>query len=219
MNIEKTTRVSGLVLRDLQAAGLYTRPTSRKALRLWDDISGAFMSTQFANSRFLVPYLCDFKGWALFLDADMMIRENLEALFDSLDPSKALYCVHHKFEPDETEKMDGQAQQKYSRKNWSSFMIFNCEHEANKALDLELVNSLPGRDLHRFCWLEDDLIGELDPKWNYLVGHSDPAINPANVHWTDGGPWFKGFEDCEYADEWRSMLSLWAGARNAPIWG
>jgi hypothetical protein len=106
--------------------------------------------------------------------------------------------------------MDGQAQTRYARKNWSSVILWNVDHPANKALTIELVNSVPGRDLHRFCWLEDDLIGELHPKWNWLVGHSDPEIDPAIVHFTDGIPTMQGYEDSEYADEWRAELERWA---------
>jgi hypothetical protein len=106
--------------------------------------------------------------------------------------------------------MDGQAQTRYARKNWSSFLIFNCDHPANQRLTLEMVNTLPGRDLHRFCWLEDHEIGELPQRWNFLVGHTDPAIDPACIHWTSGTPDMKGYEDAAYADLWREARDNWA---------
>ena len=160
------------------------------------------MATEFAISRFLVPTLAQ-TGWALFMDCDMMMLTNVARLFDGLDRSKAVYCVKHKHTKGPKTKMDGQMQTFYVRKNWSSFMVFNCDHPSNKALTVEAVNTLPGRDLHRFCWLQDDEIGELDPAWNFLVGHSDPSIQPKNIHWTNGGPWFREYEDVPYADEWR----------------
>lgn len=199
----------GLVLSVLRKGGLYTRPTDMRDGRLWDVISGAPMATEFAISRFLVPTLAR-RGWALFMDCDMLVMENLHMLFRNLDPRKAVYCVKHQHEPTNTHKMDGQLQTFYARKNWSSFMVFNCEHPSNKALDLEMVNSLPGRDLHRFCWLKDDEIGELDPAWNYLVGHSDPKIQPKVIHWTNGGPWFKEYENEPYSDDWRKVRDRWA---------
>ncbi|QKC67312.1 hypothetical protein EFV37_29260 [Mesorhizobium loti] len=201
--------VRGVVLTDLRTGGLYTRPTSRKDGRLWDDISDAPMSTEFACSRFMVPRLAK-TGWALFIDADMLVRRDLLALFKSADSDKAVMVVKHDHQPTATTKMDGQAQTRYPRKNWSSVMLFNCDHPANQKLTPELVNSVPGRDLHAFCWLKDEEIGALDPKWNYLVGHSDPAIDPAIVHFTDGTPAMAGYEDCEYADEWRAELARWA---------
>lgn len=225
--------VNGLVLNRLKEAGLYTRPMEMRPgvdrPIMWDVISDAPMSTQHACSRFLVPYLAKqgarikyttlsgqvkeiggSPGWALFMDGDMMVRQNMTPLFAKLDQKYAIYCVHHKYEPPAGTKMDGQPQTQYGRKNWSSFLIFNPDHPANDKLTVEMVNTLPGRDLHRFCWLEDRHIGELDQKWNFLVGHTDPAIDPANVHWTSGTPAMKGYENAPFADEWNRMLEDWA---------
>jgi lipopolysaccharide biosynthesis glycosyltransferase len=165
------------------------------------------MATEFAVSRFLVPHLAR-GGLALFMDCDMLIRCDISELFDLVDKSKAVTVVKHKFDPPEGVKMDGQLQLRYARKNWSSVMVFNCDHEANKELTVDLVNKLPGRDLHRFCWLDDDEIGEVGPEWNWLAGHSDPAIDPKIVHFTDGIPTMPGYEDCAYADEWREELMI-----------
>lgn len=206
--------VQGLVLSRLQGDGLYTRPIEWKPSAadrpiMWDVVSDAPMSTEHANARFLVPHLAK-SGWALFMDGDMMVRTSLSPLFDSLDPEYAVYCVKHKFEPSNTLKMDGQQQTRYARKNWTSFILFNCDHPANKRLTLEMVNVLPGRDLHRLCWLEDEEIGELDASWNFLVGHTDPEIVPDVVHFTDGVPDMHGFENVPYADEWRRYRTEWA---------
>jgi len=136
-------------------------------------------------------------------------------LFDQLDPRYAVMCVKHRHEPAEGVKMDGQVQSQYHRKNWSSVMAFNVDHPANDALTVELINSVPGRDLHRFCWLTDDLIGELHQRWNHLVGYTrlyePPAPdNPAIIHWTDGYPLLKGYEQADYADEFFVELNAWA---------
>lgn len=167
------------------------------------------MSTEFAISRFLVPYLAG-GGWALFMDCDVLVRENLTRLFEIADPRYAVMCVKHNHQPVTTLKMDNQPQIAYPRKNWSSVMLFNCDHPANRELTVGMVNTLPGRDLHRFCWLADNDIGELDPKWNWLAGHSDPSIDPAIVHHTDGSPNMPGYEETPYADEWRQEFSAWA---------
>ncbi len=211
--------IAGLVLSRLQRAGLYTRPTSMSVnsdghtvmideLSKRPDYDGR-ISTQHAIARFLVPHLAQ-EGWALFMDGDMLIRSPLPPLFASLDYSKAVHCVHHQYAPPEGVKMDGQAQTQYARKNWSSFVIFNCDHPANEKLTLEMVNTLPGRDLHAFCWLEDRHIGELDQSWNYLIGHTDEEIEPDNIHWTSGTPARKGYESVPYADEWREVRDDWA---------
>jgi len=204
--------VHGLVLDDLRARGLYRRPTRTKLGRMWDDISGAYCATQFAISRFLVPYLCGYRGWALFMDCDMLVRAPMAELFALRDDSKAVMCVQHDYAPAEGEKMDGQAQQLYACKNWSSLMLFNCGHPANAELTVDLVNSLPGRDLHRFCWLKDEQLGELPKAWNHLIGEYPPDPAAKIAHFTLGGPWFAGFEQAEFADEWRAVLHRWAAA-------
>jgi hypothetical protein len=202
-------RVNGLVLSELRDRGLYTRPHEQRGCQLWDVISDAPCATEFSNSRFLVPHLAK-EGFALFMDCDMLVRKNLARLFALADTSKAVQVVKHNHQPTETTKMDGQIQTRYGRKNWSSVILWNCDHPANKALTLEMVNGLPGRDLHRFCWLEDDLIGELPVEWNWLAGHSDPSVDPAIVHHTDGIPSMPGYENAPFADEWRAELTRWA---------
>lgn len=208
--------IRGLVLARLQTYGLYRRPTEWRqgpaANRImWDVISNAPMSTQHANARFLVPHLASM-GWALFMDGDVLVRGNLVRIFDGLDPAMAVYCVKHHHMPPVGVKMDGQEQTQYARKNWSSVMVWNCQHRANYALTVDVVNSMTGRDLHRFVWLEDDEIGELDPKWNWLVRQSPPIAHnsPQIVHFTEGTPDMPGYEQDPYADEWRQELAHWA---------
>lgn len=209
--------IHGLVLGDLQARQLHTRPMSRVDGQLIDllsrraDYSGA-ISTEHANARFFVPYIAR-SGWALFMDGDMLVRTNIARVFERLDSKYAVYCVKHDHRPSGARKMDGQLQTIYERKNWSSFAIFNCDHPANKSLTLELLNRLPGRDLHRFCWLDESEIGALDPAWNVLVGHSDPAIEPHVVHFTSGTPAMPGYESAPYADVWRQERDAWARGR------
>jgi hypothetical protein len=215
-------QVFGLVLDELRARGIYYRPTERRDGKLWDVISEAPMSTEFAISRFLVPHIARpihgrYGGWALFTDSDVLWRANAVDLFKKFDNDKAVMCVKHNYNPPEGVKMDGQEQLRYARKNWSSVMAFNLDHPSNEKLTVELVNTVPGRDLHRFCWLEDDEIGELTPDYNFLVGHTDPSIDPKLVHHTEGSPCMVGYEDTAYADEWRKSLNIWAqGALSLP---
>ncbi len=205
--------VRGLVETKLRASGIFTRPTKQRNINgswvTWDLISDAPQSTDHANLRFLTPHVAE-SGWALFMDGDMLALTDLTEVFEGLDPRKAVYCVKHRHVPAYKAKMDGQIQTVYHRKNWSSFMIFNVDHPANKELTIDAVNHLPGRDLHRFCWLDDALIGELGQEWNYLVGLTNLGWKPGVVHFTDGTPDMPGYQDCEYADEWRKELALWA---------
>jgi hypothetical protein len=211
--------IHGLVLSDLQNRGLYYRETTRRLGKLWDTISNAPMSTEFAISRFLIPEIARRlkssryrQGWAIYLDCDVLVRTNLTHMINLLDGSKALYCVKHNHVPSTDIKMDGQLQTTYPRKNWSSVMAINLDHPANKRLTVEMVNTFPGRDLHRFCWLDDEEIGELSPVWNYLVGHTQTSDEPKIVHFTDGIPSLNAYRNVEYADEWFHVLDRWAAA-------
>jgi len=221
-HLSRHVPIQGLVLQFLRQRGLYIRPTSKRDNPvpggrpiLWDDISGAAMSTEFAISRFLVPYLCGYQGYALFTDGDVLARDDIMKMLTPRlrDHRHALWCVKHDYRPAAERKMDGQIQTKYARKNWSSVMLFNCAHPAHKALDLKLVNTLPGRDLHRLCWLMDDEVGELEPEWNYLAGVSDKSLTPKLIHYTEGTPSMAGYEDCEYADLWKRELKLCLGQK------
>lgn len=205
----KALRAQGLVLGDLQRRGLYRRPMEMRPgfdrPVMWDVISDAPMSTQHACARFLVKELATNGGWAMFVDGDVLFRGNVMRLFDSLSPECPLYCVKHNYTPTEGKKMDGQTQTVYPKKNWSSVFIINADHEANKALTVDLINSVPGRDLHRFCWLDENQIGALPPSWNYLIGESPPCADVKLAHFTLGIPDMPGYESCEFSDEWRLM--------------
>ncbi len=185
-------KVTSLKLYELIANNLYFRDIDPLA------------STEFTYSRFLVPTLNKYKGWAIFCDCDFIFFEDVFKILDNLDESKAVYCVQHDYTPKEKHKMDGQKQTIYPRKNWSSFILYNCSHPSNKNLNVDLVNSETGSFLHQFKWLKDDEIGSLDERWNWLEGWTSNHNNenPFAVHFTRGGPWFDEWQDVEYANEW-----------------
>ena len=188
--------VRPLKQKELRDAGWYTRPVDKLA------------STEFTFTRFLVPELANFEGWAVFMDCDMILTTDIKELFDQADDKYAVMCVKHDYKVTETTKMDGQKQTIYPRKNWSSVVLFNCGHPSNKVLDQDLVNSLEinGAYLHRFSWLKDEEIGELDHTWNYLVGVYDDIETPKLIHYTEGGPWFENYRNCEFHELWKKEL-------------
>ena len=214
-----------LMLRPLELAGLMRRPrralgkgnpmvivegrvtrrvtTAAQCGTLWDEISAAPMSTEFAISRFLTPLLAH-HGWALFIDCDVVFLADVAELFALADPEFAVMCVHHGVLDASGTKMDGQVQLPYVRKNWSSVMLFNCDHPANKGLTLDLINRAAGRDLHRFCWLDDRWIGRLPGEWNWLVGVQPRPAAPKLAHFTLGGPWLPNWSPREHDDIWRA---------------
>lgn len=163
-----------------------------------------YSSTEFTFSRFLVPYLSNYQGWAIFCDCDFLFVDDIEKLFAQADDKYAVMCVHHDYTPPEGEKMDGAKQRPYPRKNWSSMILWNCSHPANRVLTPELVNTESGQFLHRFMWLPDNLIGKINLEWNWLVNWYREPNNgkPKAIHYTEGGPWFKNYRNCEYSDNW-----------------
>lgn len=200
--------ISLIPLDDLRHAGLYQRPTEVENGELFDVISNAPMSTEFAISRFFVPILSETAGYdaAVFLDCDMLVRADMAELFAMLDPDKAIQVVQHDYEPAETVKMDNRTQTSYERKNWSSVMLWNLNHPATRLLTIEKLNSWAGRALHQFKWLEDSEIGALPKEWNHLVGVYAPDPDARIVHFTLGIPSMAGYENSEHADEWRAEL-------------
>lgn len=201
--------IHGIVLNSLRKKGLYERLTVHQDGELWDVLSGAPMSTEFAISRFFTPMLAR-TGWALFMDCDFLVRTDLSMLFDMVSQQYAVYCVKHDHIPEGITKMDGMTQTKYHRKNWSSFMLFNCDHPSNEKLTLNKLNKWPGRDLHAFKWLQDEEIGELGPEWNYLINVTQASVNPKCVHFTLGTPDMPGYDRQPYAEEWTNTLEDWA---------
>lgn len=162
-------------------------------------------STEFSHSRFLVPYLCDYKGWALFMDCDMVFQGDIKDLFAKCDDKYAVMCVKHNHRPEEQIKMDDVEQTKYPRKNWSSFMLINCGHHTNRALTKETVNTQSGTWLHGFEWLQDCHIGHLGFEYNWIENVS-PGMDVKNIqviHYTLGGPWFENYQDVMHAEVWK----------------
>jgi lipopolysaccharide biosynthesis glycosyltransferase len=166
-------------------------------------------STEFTFSRFLVPYLNDYKGWALFCDCDFLWLEDIKNLFDLVDDKYAVMCVQHDYKPSSITKMDGRRQLLYPKKNWSSMVLWNCSHPENKNVTVEMVNTQTGKFLHRFGWLDDSLIGSIDYSWNWLVGwyKKDKTKKPKALHYTEGGPWFDDYKNCEYSEVWKEYES------------
>ena len=183
--------VAPLVQSDLRARGLYTREIDTRA------------ATEFSLTRFLTPTLAGHEGYAIFVDCDFLFLSDIREVIEEVDPDKAISVVKHDYQPTDTHKMDGCIQHIYPRKNWSSFIIFNCSHWKVRSLTPTIVNTVEPSYLHRFSWLHDDEIGELDKGWNYLEGWYPTSYNKLKaIHYTLGGPWFKHKMDCDFSELW-----------------
>lgn len=202
-------QVAKLSIENLASVPIEIIPLKQKKLRkqglYWREVD-TLAATEFTYTRYLIPELNKFNGWALFIDCDFVFRCDVKEIFDQADNRYAIMCAQHDYTPAEGMKMDGKVQTVYPRKNWSSMMLINCGHPDNKVLTVDVVNDpeKTGAFFHRYSWLSDDKIGQLSHEYNWLVGwYTEPKDgSPKVLHYTEGGPWFKEYENCEYAFEW-----------------
>jgi len=177
LKYNKNVEIQPIKLDELIDKGIYYRDIDPLA------------STEFTYSRFLVPYLIDYKGIAIFCDSDFLWRCDVEEVLGFYNEKYAVSCVQHDYIPKSDTKMDGVVQTSYPRKNWSSLMMFNCEHPDTQKLSVEVVNTESPKYLHRMSWTDE--VGSIPLTYNYLEGDYEHMENPKVIHFTNGGPWHK----------------------------
>ena len=198
-NSSKPVKINHIKLNEVKNKNIYWRETDKLG------------STEFTFTRFLVPFLQNYNGWALFCDSDFLWLEDVNELFSIADDKYAIMCVHHDYKPKNTKKKLLSSQQIYPRKNWSSLVLWNCSHPSNKKVTPDLVNTETGKFMHRFGWLKDEEIGAISHEWNWLIGwYKEPEDGkPKALHYTEGGPWLgSDFQKKEYAEEWNKYFRL-----------
>lgn len=170
-------------------------------------------SNAFTYSRFLVPLLCDFSGWALYADGDMVCLADVAELWAMRDPWRSVQVVKHDYRTRHPVKYLGAENKDYPGKNWSSLVLWNCGSYLNRCLTEDVVAGQSGEFLHRFAWLLPERIGVLPKEWNWLVDeypHNDAA---KILHYTVGTPCFDEFVACDHAAEWHAAQR----AMNRPV--
>lgn len=159
-------------------------------------------SNQFVYTRFLVPYLCQWQGHAIFIDGDMLLRTDITELWNLRNPACDVQVVKHDYKTRMPIKYMGAKNEDYPRKNWSSVILWNCNSFPNRKLTPDFVKQSTGSYLHRFSWLDDARIGELPIEWNWLPDEYGPNLDAKLLHYTLGTPCFHEFADTPMADEW-----------------
>lgn len=164
----------------------------------------------FTYSRFLVPELCDFSGFAIFADGvDMLAVGDFAELWTMRDSGKAVQVVKHQYATKHARKYVGTEMEApnedYRRKNWSSLILWNCAHPAH-FYAREMLRGSDGKYLHRFSWLKEDDIGELPKEWNWLADEYGENQDAKLLHWTAGQPGFYHYKDAPHAAEWRASV-------------
>lgn len=164
-------------------------------------------SNDFIYSRFLTPFICDYSGWAIFADGDMICQTDITELWESRDEDKAVQVVKHDYITKSKIKYLGNKNEDYPRKNWSSLIIWNCSHPSNKILTPEFISKSTGSFLHRFSWLEDKLIGELPIEWNWLAIEYPPNPSAKLIHFTLGSPCFLEYKNTSMSEIWHATFN------------
>ena len=159
-------------------------------------------SNHFIYSRFLVPHLMDYMGWAIFIDGDMILREDISELWRLRNHTKAVMVAKHNYKTRMPVKYMGAKNEDYPRKNWSSVILWNCGHPANRRITPEFVQQSSGATLHRFSWLSDDQIGSIPLEWNWLPDEFGENLDAKLLHFTLGTPCFHEFAGSPMAHEW-----------------
>lgn len=159
-------------------------------------------SNHFIYSRFLVPHLTNYRGWAIFMDGDMILRTDINELWELRDNNKAVMVVKHDYKTRMPVKYLGAKNEDYPRKNWSSVILWNCGHEENRRITPRFVQNSTGAQLHRFTWLDDELVGELPVEWNWLPDEFGENENAKLLHYTLGTPSFHEFATTPMGSEW-----------------
>ena len=211
-SMDFSVKVIPLKHQNLRDSGLfYRRWVIDEQGQYWDELDGTPFSTEFSHSRFAVQQYATKvhkqQGWTMFVDCDFLFRSPVEDLFDYVNDKYAVMCVKFDWTPNNTIKMDNKIQTGYPRKLWSSLMLWNLDHPSHERMGYYKLNEADGIDLHTFSWLKDEEIGTIPPEWNYVPGVTKINKEPAAVHFSEGGPWFKGYENVEYASEWTRALT------------
>ena len=194
-NYNNKVKIFPIKLKDLQKANVFNRPHDSK------------QSTEFTYTRFLAPFLARYIEKTLFCDSDFLWRCNVEETLNFINDNQSVSCVQHEYANCKSKtKMDGLKQEWYPKKNWSSLMLFNSQHEDCKALTPKIVSTESPKYLHRMEWTTEEKIGSIPIEYNYLVGYYSDK-DPKALHFTDGGPWHKDYHNVEDKEEWLAYLT------------
>jgi len=165
-------------------------------------------SNAFIYSRFLVPWLQGWRGWAIYMDGDMVVTGDLAELWDLRQATSDVMVVKHQYQTRRSIKYLGSENQDYPRKNWSSVILWNCGNYPNRQLSPEFVQKQPGSYLHRFAWLQDNRIGDLPREWNWLPDEYGANDQAKLLHWTLGAPCFQESAQTDQCEVWHKEYSL-----------
>lgn len=215
-NTRLVPEIMALYQSDMRKAGLYRRPYTLSATGDYVDmLDGLTVTRADCLLRFFAPLLCGHDGWAVYLDSDTLVLNDLTHMLDAArrKPGKALYCVKQTYPhvSGARSKYNGHAQTVYPRKLWTSVMLIDCSHPYWRTLTPAEINTRPIVDLLSLSDLPDAAIGSLDSAWHVISGVTGSVATPYIIHYTHGGAWVRGMLDADipYIDRWWTYYRRW----------
>lgn len=144
--------------------------------------------TKFSFSRFLIPGLCDFRGKALYLDADMQVFGDIAELWRIPFDDKKVLCTSQPV-PDAWKDNPG-----FRPGRQMSVMLLDCER-----LDWDVDRIIDGLDQGEFAYEDlmfdlcivppDEIDDRLPPEWNHLERYEPGATKLVHYTVVPTQPW------------------------------
>lgn len=141
--------------------------------------------TDFTFTRFLAPWLCDFKGVSIFMDSDIVVTGDIKELADQVQIST--HDVH--------------VMQNQPKFEWPSVMAFSNPRCAKLTPEFISDESNPMLDL---AWARS--VGTLSDEWNHCVGYQEPK-EAKLYHYTQGLPCWPETQGLPEDDAWKEAAA------------
>lgn len=153
-----------------------------------------------------IPKRCGYRGRAVFVDGcDMLCRADIRELVELIEPGCDVAVVPHEYSTKFPVKFLGHPNEDYPRKNWTSVLVIDAGMSIWRNLDSKIADK-PKSYIQRLEFIKDERITYLPTVWNHLVSEYPYDPEAKIAHFTIGGPWWKRYERCDYADEWREWF-------------
>lgn len=177
--------------------------------------------TPFTFSRFLVPWLMGFEGWAVFMDSDIMATRDIAALVEwcredqnrrAAEPAPGGDYIVPAVYVRDVEGFE------FER---AALMVFDCGHSALRCLTPKNVGSevdlpaphcitTPLDDDERLDWgiVDPAHMAAFPPEWGVLVGYEEIPEGIAAVHFTQGLPCHEETVMMPLANDWNAIFRV-----------
>ena len=166
--------------------------------------------TPFTYSRFLVPWIAGYQGWAIFCDSDIVFLSDPMRLIDECQGDKLLHPMSSP-----AVWIRDKSGFEFER---AGLMVMWCGHPAWKSVTPEAMNDpkvYPSpHKIERRGDIDGifppEIIGRFSEEWGVLVGYEaiDPNMEFGALHYTQGTPCHEETSSLPGHDQWYDIFSL-----------